>query len=214
MTTILRASDARQDSRVVAFHFDDVAVQASRILAEARANAARIVEAANSEADSIRREAAEAGCQAAMLEVEKMIAEKTAPAIDALHQTVADLRQTRQAWLSQWETGAVRLASAIAERIIRRELRDRPDITLALVREALELASGSPGLQVHLHPADYEALGSQVRAMMDAMSAFGDAEVTSDETVSLGGCRVETRFGTIDHQIESQLKRIEEELIG
>jgi len=44
------------------------------------------------------------------------------------------------------------------------------------------------------------------------MSSLGDADVTPDATIAQGGCRVETRFGTIDQQIETQLQRIEEEL--
>jgi len=48
--------------------------------------------------------------------------------------------------------------------------------------------------------------------MIDAMAPIGDADVASDPSLSAGGCRVETRFGTIDQQIESQLQRIEEEL--
>jgi flagellar assembly protein FliH len=214
MATILRASDARRDSRVVAFHFDDISSQAGRLLAEARANAARIVAGANKDADSIRREAAEAGCHAAMQGVEKVIAEKTTSAVEALQQAAANIEASRQEWLSRWEAGAVKLAAAIAEKVVRRELSRQPDIPLGLVREALELASGSPGLQLHLHPEDYQTLGGQVQAMMDAMSAFGDAEVTPDEEITRGGCRVETRFGSIDNQIESQLRRIEEELVG
>jgi flagellar assembly protein FliH len=38
------------------------------------------------------------------------------------------------------------------------------------------------------------------------------AELSGDPQISPGGCRVETQFGTIDQQFESQLKRIEEEL--
>ena len=67
-------------------------------------------------------------------------------------------------------------------------------------------------MRLHLNPEDYQALGVQVRSLIDAMSSLGDAEVIPDATVSQGGCRVETRFGTIDQQIESQLQRIEEEL--
>ena len=67
---------------------------------------------------------------------------------------------------------------------------------------------------MHLHPQDYKKLGAQVRALTEAMSGLGDAEVTADATIERGGCRVETRFGTIDQQFESQLKRIEEELTG
>ena len=104
------------------------------------------------------------------------------------------------------------LATAIAARVIRREVRQQPDITLALVREALDLAAGSPNVRLHLNPEDYKSLGAQVRTLIDAMSALGDAEVTPDAAIGQGGCRVETRFGTIDQQIESQLTRIEEEL--
>jgi len=212
MATILRASDAQSSPQVAAFNFNDLAAEAAQCLAEARADAADIVAKAEGQAADIRRQAAEAGCKAAMQEFEKMVAEQVAPAIDALHETVAELHRAKQAWISHWETGAVHLAAAIAARVIRREVRRQPEITLTLVREALDLAAGSPNVRLHLNPEDYKSLGVQVRTLIDAMSALGDAEVTPDAAISQGGCRVETRFGTIDQQIESQLQRIEEEL--
>jgi flagellar assembly protein FliH len=102
----------------------------------------------------------------------------------------------------------------MAGRIVRSELQRRPEITLTLVREALELAAGSPGIRLHLNPEDHKTLGTQVSSLISAMSGIGSAEIVSDATISRGGCRVETRFGTIDQQFESQLKRIEEELAG
>ena len=214
MATIIRAADAPHGPQVAAFNFDDIAAQAGRYLAEARAEAAEIVARAEAEAESIRRQAEEAGRKAARQEVEAMVAEQMTPVLAALRQAVADLQDAKQQWRSHWEAGAVRLAGGIAARVIRRELHAQPEITLALVREALELAAGSPTIRVHLNPKDYKLLGTQVRAMIDAMSALGGAEVISDAEIGQGGSRVETRFGTIDQQIESQLKRIEEELIG
>lgn len=212
MATILRVSESHQGPHVAAFNFDDLATQAADCLAQAEANAAEIVAKAKSEADGIRRQAAEEGCKAAMQEFDKMVAAHVAPAIAALHQTAGELHHVKQEWVSHWETGVVRLAAAIAARVIRREVREQPDITLSLVREALDLAAGSPNVRLYLNPEDYKALGVQVRTLIDAVSAIGDAEVTPDATISQGGCRVETRFGTIDQQIESQLQRIEEEL--
>ena len=212
MATILRVADAQFSPQVASFNLDDVAAEAAECLAQARADAAEIVATAESQAADIRRQAAEAGCKAAMQEFEKMVAAQVAPAIEALGQTVAELRREKQAWISHWESGAVHLAAAIAARVIRRELRQEPEITLALVREALDLAAGSPNVRLHLNPEDYKSLGVQVRTLIDAMSALGDAEVMPDATITQGGCRVETRFGTIDQQIESQLQRIEEEL--
>ena len=43
------------------------------------------------------------------------------------------------------------------------------------------------------------------------MAGLGDAELVADPAITPGGCRVETRFGVIDQQFETQLARIEEE---
>jgi flagellar assembly protein FliH len=140
------------------------------------------------------------------------VAAQVAPALTAIEQAGRELREAREQWLSHWQTEVVRLATAIAGRVVRAEIRRQPEITLSLVREALGLAAGSPNVRLHLNPEDYRALGVQVRSLIDAMSSLGDAEVVADAAVSPGGCRVETRFGTIDQQFESQLRRIEEEL--
>lgn len=214
MATIIRAADAHAREPMAAFNFDDVAAQADRRLARVRIDAVRLVEQARNQADSIRRQAAEAGCQAALREVERMVAERVAPALAALAQAAAELQLAKQAWLAHWEQAAVRLAAAMAARIVRRELRGRPEITLTLVREALELAAGSPDVRLRLNPQDYQTLGEEAQKLTGAMSALGGAEVTADAAISQGGCRVETRFGSIDQQIESQLNRIVEELLG
>lgn len=214
MATILRIADTSHGSHAVAMNFDDLAAQAGRFVADAKAEAAEIVAEARQQADAIRQKAAEEGAHAAVLAVEQMVAEQLAPALAGLRQVASDLQHTRQEWLSHWESSAVHLASAMAGRIIRGELQRRPEITLTLVREALELAAGSPGIRLHLNPEDHNMLGSQVSALIHAMSGVGGAEIVSDATITRGGCRVETRFGTIDQQFESQLKRIEEELAG
>jgi flagellar assembly protein FliH len=212
MSSVLQASESQLCPPVVAFNFDDLEGRAAECTARAEAEAAAIIAKAQSEADAIRRQAAEEGCKAAMQEFDKAVAAHLAPAIAAIGQMDAELRHAKQVWISHWEKEVVRLAAAIAARVIRRELRRQPDITLSLLQEALDLAAGSPNVRSHLNPEDYQALGAQVRTLIDAMSSLGEAEVIPDATVSRGGCRVETRFGTIDQQIESQLQRIEEEL--
>ena len=214
MATIIRFADTPHGSHAAAFNFDDLAAQAGQYLAEVKAEAAQIVADARQQADSIRETAAKEGAQAAVHAVEQMVAEQLAPALSALQQATADVQRTKQEWLSHWESSAVRLAVAIASKVIRREVRMQPEITLTLAREALELAAGSPGVRLHLNPEDHQTLGTQVRAVIDSMSSLGGADVMADATISRGGCRVETRFGSIDQQFESQLKRIEEELLG
>ena len=82
----------------------------------------------------------------------------------------------------------------------------------ALVREALELAAGSGSIQLRMHPDDLAVLGSQVELLTGELARLGTPEILADPTIEKGGCRVETRSGSIDQQFAAQIARIEQEL--
>ncbi|MGW8256827.1 MAG: FliH/SctL family protein [Thermoguttaceae bacterium] len=212
MSTIIRASDFNANAQSVAFNFDDMAAQAKQYLATIRAEAAQLVLKAQQEADAIRKRAENDGRQAAMQAVEEIIRKQLAGVIPALKQAVQKIQDERLTWINKWEGDAVHLAAAIAKRVIRRELKSEPEITLTLVREALNLAAGNSHLRILLNPQDLEALGDQVRSILEELSPQMKVEITPDPQISSGGCRLESKFGVIDQQFESQLQRIEEEL--
>jgi flagellar assembly protein FliH len=218
MSTIIKASGPVRTMDGVTFNFDDMAVKANQYLDQVRADAAKILQRAEKEAQAIRTQAEEQGKQAALKAVERILDEKVgkqmATLLPAVRQAVEQLHQAKQAWLTHWEGRAVHVAAMIAERVMRRQLDRQPDITLALVKEALELASGSPELRIHLHPEDHATLGSQVERLSREIAPVGQATVLADPQITRGGCRVDTRFGTIDQQFQAQLARIEAELSG
>jgi flagellar assembly protein FliH len=212
MSTIIRASDFNTNAQGVAFNFDDIALQANQHLAKIRTEAARIVLKAQEEAEAIRKRAESEGRQAAMQAVDEMVGKQLATVLPALKQAVQNIHDARHEWLTQWDSGAVHLATAIAERIIRRQLQEKPEIVLTLVREALELVAGHGEIRILLNPLDLQSLGDQVRLVVEELSPLIKTELKGDPEITAGGCRVETHFGVIDQQIESQLQRIEEEL--
>ncbi|MCR4414084.1 MAG: FliH/SctL family protein, partial [Thermoguttaceae bacterium] len=181
-----------------------------------RAEAGRIVAKAHQEAAAIKKQAEAEGRRAGQAAVEQMVqnqlARQMATLLPALRQAVDEIRHAKQAWLTHWERSAIHVAAAIARRVIRRELTEHPEIAIDLVREALELAAGNTELRIHLHPADHQALGAQIESVVRELAPLASAELVADARVTPGGCRVETRFGVIDQQIETQLARIEEEL--
>jgi len=213
MSTIIRTTDSQYAARGAAYNLDDLATQAQNYLAAIRHQGAAIVAKAHGEADAVRHRAEEEGREAAYRNVEAIVEKQLTAVLPALRDAVAEIRNAKQAWLARWEAGAVAVATAIAQRLIRRELEHHPEITLDLVREALELAAGSALVCIRLNPGDHKALGGQVRKLVGEMSSLGSLEIKSDADITPGGCRVDTRFGTIDQQFDSQLKRIEEELL-
>jgi flagellar assembly protein FliH len=216
MSTIIRATDTNNDQQRVAFNFDDITVQANQYLDKVRGEAVKIIAKAQADATALRKQAAQAGEQEAQRTarqgVETMVQTQLATVLPALRQAVEEIQHAKQAWLKHWEAVAVHVAAAIARRLVRRELERHPEITLTLVREALELAAGNSQLRIHIHPQDHKALGGQIEMLTKEVAGLATTELVPDPDIACGGCRVETQFGTIDQQFDAQLQRIEEEL--
>lgn len=216
MSTIIKAGDFGHDARGVAFNFDDMTAKAERYLDQVRAEAERIVARASEEAAAIRHQGELEGRRVGQAQIEqtvqRQLAARLASLLPALQNVIQEIRHAKQAWVAHWEKSGVHVAAAIAQRVVRRELSHTPQITLTWIREALELAAGSSRIRVHMNPTDHETLGPHVKTLISELSGLGSAEVTANAEISPGGCRVETRFGVIDQQVEAQLARIEEEL--
>jgi len=213
MAKVIKAADLNRASHGEAFNFEDIEARASRYLDKVRAEAAGIVNQAKLEADDIRKKAEFEGRNTVEEVLRERLAEEVKTLTPALRNVVREIKLAKQSLLKQWEKNLIHVATAIAGRVLRRELKDRSDVTVDLVREALELAVGSEDITINLNPDDYKAISSEIGDVVRDLSNHSETEVVSDETVSAGGCRVVTRFGTIDQQFETQLARIEEELM-
>lgn len=216
MSTVIRATDQNRAIQQVAFNFDDMATQAGRYLEQVRTQAAQIVAQARQEAEAVKKQAEAEGREAGQRAIAQMVQQQVAQQLDrllpALRDAVAQIQHAKQAWLTHWERTGVHVAAAIAARIVRQELTRQPQIALNLMRGALELAAGSAELRIRMNPADHQLLGDQVQALVKELSPLAASELIPDPQITPGGCRVETRFGSVDQQLETQLARIEEEL--
>ena len=223
MATIIKSNAAltsdrpsAPDLRRAVFNFDDMAEQANEYLGDVQNQAESILAKAHAEADAVRQQAVQAGRQSAMDAVQKMVDEKIATQLDtflpAIGEMVDAVRKSRETLAAQWENRLISLAVDIAERVIRRRLPDMPDVTLDLVREALEMAVGACDMRLLLNPVDHETLGPRAETLVAELVSLGTTHVVADPSITPGGCRLETRLGTIDQQLDVQLRRIEEEL--
>ena len=185
-------------------------------LSRVRGEAARIITQARAEAARLKAQAADDGKQAALKAVEQslraQIDKQTQSVVQALSRAVQAINQSRQAWQHHWEQHAIAVALAIARRVVRRELAHVPEISINLVREALELASGHQSIILRMNPEDHHSLGPQVERVIAELRLIGQAQVVADPTIASGGCKVETEYGAIDGQVATQLARIAEEL--
>jgi len=127
------------------------------------------------------------------------------PVIERLERSITELSGLRSRLRREAEGDLVRLALAIARRILRRELAVDPDAIHGLVLGALEKLQGQETCRVRVHPAH----ASMVSACLRQTAAAAPVEVVADASRELGTVIFETERGSLDASIESQLREIE-----
>lgn len=223
MATILRSNRSESPTgdrslQPVEYRLSDMAARGDRYVEEVRQRAAKAVADANAQAEAVRTKARTQGLTQAQKEIAGRLTEQIASELStlrpALDSAVDQLNTARGEWLEHWRGEAIGLAVAIAERIVRRELKSTPAISEEWLEEALGYAAGSSEITVRLAPTDFENLRGYGERLAESTAGLAETRFVADESITPGGCRVETRHGRIDQQLETQLARLEEELLA
>jgi flagellar assembly protein FliH len=112
----------------------------------------------------------------------------------------------RDRYLHAVEREVVRLALAVAARILRREAQMDPLLLTGAVRVALGQLSASTEMRLRVPAADLD-LWTESIALLPNQPV--KPVVVAGEGLRLGDCLIETKLGTVDLGIRSQLGEIE-----
>ena len=133
--------------------------------------------------------------------------------IDALTRhlsaTIDQIASLRVGMMKKTERELVRLAVAMAERIVRREVQIDRSLLAAMAQVAIERLGENVAATIHLHPSDYDAVASRRDPALSQA-----VELVSDPTVEPGGCLVRSSFGLIDAGIDTQIREVARALLG
>ncbi len=224
---VLDLGDLRQQADEI---IRQAGVQASRITSEAKAERERILAGAS-------REGHASGFAVGVEEGRKQGREEAMAAALAEHS--AKLQQVDMGWLAclgefarrredlvqEATRDVVRLATVIAERVIKRAVRLDPELVVDQLGAALAVVVRPTQVVVRINPEDREIVARALPGLMAAMPAVKHAEMVDDVTVERGGCVVRTRAdqdggeegawggGTIDATLSVQIDRIVEALL-
>lgn len=127
------------------------------------------------------------------------------PLVERFARTIDELAALRPRLRQQAEGDLVRLAVAIARRVVRRELTIDPQAITGLVKAALEQLSAGERIRVRVHPEDEAA----VRSCVVACGRAASVEVAGDAALERGSAILETERGNLDASAETQLAEIE-----
>ncbi|HLI84233.1 MAG TPA: FliH/SctL family protein [Bryobacteraceae bacterium] len=127
------------------------------------------------------------------------------PVMERLARSIEEIANFRPRLRREAEQDLIRLAMAIARRILRRELAIDPDALHGLILGALEKLQGQEICRVRVHPSHAAA----VTACLKQMAAGSTVEIIPDASREVGTVIFETDRGNLDASVESQLREIE-----
>jgi flagellar assembly protein FliH len=165
--------------------------------------------AARDALDAARREGFQAGEQAGYrIAQEKLQAQMQARADrerERLLAVVQDFTAARQRYFGDVEQEVVKLALAIAARVLHRETQIDPLLLTAAVRVALEKMADRSGVVVRAPHAEVEAW----ERVFQSSEPSERPRVVSDALLGRGDCVLETKLGIVELGVRIQLEEIE-----
>ena len=153
-----------------------------RLLDEARAEAARWIEAA-----------ASAGGEEGQAQ--------------ALHMR-DEIAGLEARMLKEVESEVVRTAVKVAGEMLVAELQLREDAVVDIAITALVAAKNARDINLRVNPRDAAVLRAAKDRLVSNLTRAKDLEIREDRRVQVGGLLIETEAGVIDAQLETQLEEI------
>ncbi|HEX4065882.1 MAG TPA: FliH/SctL family protein [Acidobacteriaceae bacterium] len=157
--------------------------------------------------ESVRREAAEQGRRAAAGEHEAW----RKRCETALGGALEALRNVREEFLARVEHEVVRLALAIAERILQREAEMDPLLLSGVVRVALRRLAESTAVRLRVPAAERELWAEMLRLMPGLPL---QPEVVADGALAIMEAVLEADIGSVDLGVRAQMGEIERGFFG
>jgi flagellar assembly protein FliH len=158
---------------------------------------------------ALEREAFEKGYAEGRHAGEHAAAQQAEPVMQRLVATIDEIASLRTGVMRRSERELIRLALAMAERIVRREIDIDKALLSVMARVAIDRLGEHAVATIHLHPSDCEVALSQRDP-----SQPGPIEIVADVNVPRGGCLVRSAFGSVDMGIDSQMRELARALLG
>ena len=126
---------------------------------------------------------------------------------------VKDMMAQREDLILAAEEEVVRLAVAVARRIVGDAVRVEEELVLDTVRRALRHVVEKESVVLRVNPEDLRIVREHESDWLAVLEGTRSLDIVEDGRVRRGGCLVETEAGNVEAQIEKQLATIERALV-
>jgi flagellar assembly protein FliH len=236
--TIIKATKTADFGTLERFHFGSVEEQARRIVADAKKQAAELLDAAKAEIEHLREternavsnEAYAQGFEKGLQEgrakgeaeglatgdaaARKEFAAETKPAATALSEALRAIQASRAELQQNAENELLSLAVRMAERVVRRELAINTGAIVPQVKALIAQLADRSRVTVILNPQDMQVVQEHTPALHREFADLSEVELRADETVTRGSVRIRAGSGEAAMDIDRALSDLADAVLG
>lgn len=126
---------------------------------------------------------------------------------------LAEAQEERKKIINGAEKEIIQLAIAVSEKIIHHEINQNSDYILDIVKAAMSKVNDREELTLKVNPEDIDFIIANQEEIKSSTKGINKMKIQSDNTITQGGCVIETPIGTIDGRIERQVNEIEKAMM-
>ena len=141
------------------------------------------------------------------------VSKNVAAKLDVLAAVTKTIPQIKKDILNKGEQQMVKLALAIAEKILHQEVLTRKEIIMEVLKGALKNITETDGMKIRLNPQDFRYMMEVKKDFLQSFEGIRNIVFEEDASIKKGGAVVETMFGEVDARLESQLKEIQSAML-
>lgn len=144
------------------------------------------------------------GQEAAKEEMESAVHQ----AVEKATRIIAEANQQAQLTVIASEKQILDIALAITEKILACEIDTNSQAVVAIVKSAMDKVRDQSQITVRVNPADFEFVVAAKNELEAILQREQSVEFSADQTVSRGGCVIDSAFGSADARLETQLQAV------
>jgi flagellar assembly protein FliH len=136
------------------------------------------------------------------------IQDKISKKSEEFEEVLLKMDNTYQELAARYEEKMISLICKISEKVVLAKVEIDEEIVKKAVLEALRTLPEPEDITLSVSEEDYEYIEMVKEDLFDSIKSLKSVFVKSDASVKRGGCRIETKEGYIETDIESKLEKV------
>lgn len=139
--------------------------------------------------------------------------QQLATSLQTAQNLIKELGEAKNNIIKDSEEELIKLSIAIATHIVKEEVKQNKDIVLKVTKDAINQLVDKQQVIVRVSPADIKTIRDAGHELVALLGGEGKVEIIPDELVGQGGCIIQSRSGSIDAEISTQIDEVKANLL-